>query len=112
MSTHALRHARTGRSRTLAWFGFSLVLFLARPSDAGAFCGFYVGKADGTLTNGASQEDLGRDGNRTVISMLNDYAGDLRAFALGVPVPVALEKPQSHFGDNRLFEPLAAYSAP
>jgi len=112
MSTHALRHARTGRSRTLAWFGFSLVLFLARPSDAGAFCGFYVGKADGALTNGASQVVLVRDGNRTVIGMLNDYAGDLREFALVVPVPVVLEKSQIHVGDKRLFEHLDAYSAP
>src|SRR6267154_1061816 len=112
MSTHALRHARTGRSRILAWFGFSLVLFLARPSDAGAFCGFYVGKADGALTNGASQVVLVRDGNRTVIGMLNDYAGDLREFALVVPVPVVLEKSQIHVGDKRLFEHLDAYSAP
>src|SRR5882724_4189598 len=106
MSTHAYRPPRTHRSRPLAWLGFSLVLLLARPSEAGAFCGFYVGKADGTLTNGASQVVLVRDGNRTVISMLNDYAGDPREFALVVPVPVVLEKSQIHVGDKRLFEHL------
>ena len=55
--------------------------------DASAFCGFYVGKADASLFNEASQVIVVRDGPRTVISMLNDYQGEPTDFALVVPVP-------------------------
>src|SRR3981081_3727243 len=77
-----------------------------------AFCGFYVGKADAKLFNEASQVILVRDGNRTVISMRNDFQGDLSEFALVVPVPVVLQKGQIHIGDPKTFERIDAYSAP
>ena len=78
----------------------------------GAFCGFYVGKADASLYNHASQVVLVRNGERSVISMMNDYQGELDEFALVVPVPVVLEKSQVHIGDRELFKHLDAYSAP
>jgi len=53
-----------------------------------------------------------RKGDRTVISMMNDYRGDLSEFALVVPVPVVLERSQIHIGDRELFAHLDAYSAP
>jgi hypothetical protein len=87
-------------------------VWLAAPRDAAAFCGFYVGKADATLYNQASQVALVRNGNRTVISMMNDYKGELAEFALVVPVPVVLEKGQIHIGERELFNHLDAYSAP
>ena len=40
---------------------------------AWAFCGFYVAKADTSLYNQASQVAIARDGNRTVLTMANDY---------------------------------------
>ena len=55
---------------------------------------------------------LVRDGERTVISMLNDYKGDPREFALVVPVPQVLRREQIHIGDKALFERVDAYSAP
>jgi hypothetical protein len=79
---------------------------------AHAFCGFYVGKADAKLFNEASQVILARDGNRTVISMRNDFQGELSEFALVVPVPVVLQKRQIHVGDPKIFERIDAYSAP
>jgi len=79
---------------------------------AASFCGFYVGKADAKLFNEASQVILVRDGNRTVISMRNDFQGDLAEFALVVPVPVVLQKSQIHIGDPKTFERIDAYSAP
>src|SRR5262245_50962372 len=87
-------------------------LWLAGSTEARAFCGFYVGRADADLFNDASQVVLVRDGSRTVISMLNDYQGDLKEFALIVPVPVVLEKGQIHIGDAALIRHLDAYSAP
>ena len=98
-----------------AWLLVTLavLLFIAFGSaPASAFCGFYVGKADAKLFNEASQVILVRDGNRTVISMRNDFQGDLSEFALVVPVPVVLQKSQIHIGDPKTFERIDAYSAP
>ena len=86
--------------------------FAAGAPPAGAFCGFYVGKADAKLFNEASQVILARDGNRTVIGMRNDFQGELTDFALVVPVPVVLQKSQIHIGDPKIFERIDAYSAP
>ena len=41
--------------------------------SASAFCGFYVAKADTELFNQSSKVALVRDGDRTVITMANDY---------------------------------------
>jgi hypothetical protein len=98
-----------------AWLfvALAMLLFIAfTPAPASAFCGFYVGKADTKLFNEASQVILVRDGNRTVISMRNDFQGELSEFALVVPVPVVLRKSQIHIGDPKTFERIDAYSAP
>ncbi len=77
-----------------------------------AFCGFYVGKADSSLFNSASQVILVRDGNHTVITMQNDYKGDPTEFALVVPVPVVLTKDMVKIADKKIFDRLDAYSSP
>lgn len=84
---------------------------LAAPS-AHAFCGFFVGKADAQLFNKSSQVALVRDGDRTVLTMSNDYQGPLSEFALVVPVPSVLTRDQIHVGDRKLLERLDAYSSP
>src|SRR5262249_1356163 len=68
----------------------------AAPADARAFCGFYVGSADTQLYNHASQVAMARDGNRTVISLMNDYQGEPSDFALVIPVPVVLQRGPIH----------------
>jgi hypothetical protein len=83
---------------------------LARP--ALPFCGFYVAKADTKLFNRASQVVLARDGDRTVLTMANDFRGDPTEFAVVVPVPTFLTKGQIHVGDRALIDRLDAYSAP
>jgi hypothetical protein len=87
-----------------------LIILSAKP--AFAFCGFYVGKADSKLYNQASQVVIARDGNRTVLTMANDYRGDIEDFALVVPVPVVLEKEQVHIGESKIIERLDTFSAP
>jgi hypothetical protein len=82
------------------------------PAQAHAFCGFYVGKADSSLFNEASQVILARDGQRTTISMRNDYQGELTEFALVVPVPVVLKKEDVKVLDAKIFTRLDDYSAP
>ena len=91
----------------------SLVLVsLAIPQRAHAFCGFYVGKAGAELYNHASKVVLVRDGKHTVLTMNNDYEGNLKDFALVVPVPTVLVKDQIHIGDKRLVDRIDNYSAP
>ena len=89
----------------------SLGLF-AWAGEAAAFCGFYVGKADTKLFNKASEVAIARHDNKTVITMANDFKGDVKEFALVVPVPTLLEKEQLHVGDPALLKHLADYSAP
>lgn len=79
---------------------------------AWAFCGFYVAKADTSLYNQASQVIIARDGDRTVLTMANDYQGEVQDFALVVPVPVVLEEGQVHVGDPAIVERLDEFSAP
>ena len=77
-----------------------------------AFCGFYVAKADATLYNNASRVVLVRNEDKTVISMMNDYKGALKDFAIVVPVPVVLQKEQIHVGNPKTVDHIDAYSAP
>lgn len=77
-----------------------------------AFCGFYVAKADASLYNQASRVAVVRHQDKTVISMMNDFQGNLKDFAIVVPVPVVLEKDQIHVGDSKIIDHLDAYSAP
>jgi hypothetical protein len=55
---------------------------------------------------------LVRDGDRTVLTMSNDFKGELKEFAVVVPVPTVLQKDQIHVGEKSLVDHLDAYSAP
>lgn len=90
----------------------ALIAIICFVPSAWAFCGFYVSKADAKLYNKASQVVIARDGNRTVLTMANDYQGDVKDFALVVPVPVVLKADQVRVGDSKIIEHLDAFSAP
>jgi len=55
---------------------------------------------------------LVRDGDRTVMTMASDFQGDLKEFAVVIPVPTFLKREQIHVGDKALVDHLDAYSAP
>jgi len=88
------------------------MLTVAISTTAQAFCGFYVARADTSLFNKASQVVLVRDGDRTVITMANDFQGDVQDFAVVIPVPTFIEREQINVADNALIEHLDAYTAP
>ena len=44
--------------------------------------------------------------------MANDFKGDLKEFAIVIPVPTFLERGQIHVADKALIDHLDAYSAP
>ena len=85
---------------------------IAVSTTAQAFCGFYVARADTSLFNRASQVVLVRDGDRTVLTMANDFQGDVKDFAVVIPVPTFIEREQINVADNGLIEHLDAYTAP
>ncbi|NOQ36614.1 MAG: DUF2330 domain-containing protein [Methylococcaceae bacterium] len=77
-----------------------------------AFCGFYVAKADASLYNQASQVVMTRRGDKTILSLMNDYQGELKDFALVVPVPQILKEGQINIGDEKLFKRIDNFTAP
>jgi hypothetical protein len=91
---------------------FLTLLALAVAPNAEAFCGFYVAKADASLYNQASQVVMARKDGKTVLSLMNDYQGELQDFALVVPVPQVLQEGQIHIGDAALFQRIDNFSAP
>ncbi|NER25719.1 MAG: DUF2330 domain-containing protein, partial [Symploca sp. SIO1C2] len=90
----------------------SLIVVVGFAPQAWAFCGFYVAKADTKLYNQASQVVIARDRERTILTMANDYQGDVQDFALVVPVPVVLTEDQVHVGDPKIIQRLDNFSAP
>jgi len=85
---------------------------IALSTTAQAFCGFYVARADTSLFNQASQVVLVRDDDRTVITMANDFQGDVDDFAVVIPVPTFIEREQINVSDRAVIEHLDAYTAP
>jgi hypothetical protein len=100
----AMKHAALGA--TIA----ATLIVLSQP--LGAFCGFYVCRADTKLFNKASQVVLVRDGDRTVLTMANDFSGSPTEFAVVIPVPTRIERDQIHVAEKALIDHLDAYSAP
>jgi hypothetical protein len=90
----------------------AIVAVLCFAPAAWAFCGFYVAKADTKLYNKASQVVIARDGERTVLTMANDFQGEVKDFAMVVPVPTVLQKEQVRVTEPKIIERLDAFSAP
>ncbi len=88
----------------------AIVSFL--PTQAHAFCGFYVAKADASLFNEASKVVLARHDDRTVMTMANDFKGDTKDFAIVIPVPTVIKKSQVNVGDSKIIDHIDAYTAP
>ncbi len=79
---------------------------------AHAFCGFYVAGGGAELFNNATQVVLMREGNRTVLSMQNNYQGPPEDFAMVIPVPVVLKKEQVKTLPRDVFKRVDTLSAP
>ncbi|MCC5616868.1 DUF2330 domain-containing protein [Nostoc sp. CHAB 5836] len=98
--------------RVLTSLLLTIVAVLCFAPSAWAFCGFYVAKADTKLYNKASQVVIARNGDRTVLTMANDFQGEVKDFAIVVPVPTVLQKEQVRVTEPKIIERLDAFSAP
>ncbi|MEM8637902.1 MAG: DUF2330 domain-containing protein [Cyanobacteria bacterium P01_G01_bin.54] len=96
----------------LAPFSLVLLLLVSFVPPAAAFCGFYVSQADTSLFNQASEVVIARDHYRTILTMANDYQGEVQDFALVVPIPVAVTEDQVHVGDSAILQRLDEFTAP
>jgi hypothetical protein len=98
--------------RIIISFCLACILVLSCATKAIAFCGFYVGGADAKLFNKASQVIIARNGDRTILTMANDFQGAVKDFAMVVPVPVAIKREQVHVGKRTTIAKLDAFSQP
>jgi len=101
---------RTVTKLTLA-AGIGLAALTATTLSS-AFCGFYVSGADAKLYNNATQVVLMREGQRTVLSMQNNYQGPPANFAMVVPVPVILQKENVKTLPRAVFDRVDQLAAP
>ena len=90
----------------------ALLVLAALAGPAWAFCGFYVAQADSKLFNKSSKVVLARDGERTSITMANDYQGDAKQFAVVIPVPTFIERKQIGVVEMKTIDHLDAFTAP
>lgn len=88
------------------------LIILSSINQSHAFCGYYVAKADTKLFNKASKVVMVRDENRTVLTMANDFKGDVLEFAIVVPVPTVLEREQINVAEAAIVDRVDAFSAP
>jgi hypothetical protein len=79
---------------------------------ASAFCGFYVAQADSKLFNTSSKVVLARDGDQTAITMASDFEGDVKEFAVVVPVPTFIERKQIGVVEPKTIDHLDHYTSP
>ncbi len=88
-----------------------LILSLLSP-DASAFCGYYAGSAGASIYNEKSVVAIARSGERTTLTLANDFTGDVADFALIIPVPQVLTAEDVREVDPSNLLALDAYSAP
>ncbi|WP_315784346.1 DUF2330 domain-containing protein [Bradyrhizobium sp. SZCCHNPS1003] len=88
------------------------ILANAAMAPANAFCGFYVAQADAKLFNQSSKVVLARDGEQTAITMASDFEGDVKEFAVVVPVPTFIERKQIGVVEPKTIDHLDKYTAP
>jgi hypothetical protein len=90
----------------------TLVLISTSIAPAWAFCGFYVGGANAQLFNKASQVIIAHKDDKTILTMANDFQGNVKDFAMVVPVPVLIKREQVHIGEKEIITKLDAFSQP
>jgi hypothetical protein len=98
--------------KRLVGFASILAILVCAGDRLVAFCGFYVAKADTKIFNKASKVVIARDGDRTIMTMANDFKGDLKEFAVVIPVPTVIQKDQVSVSEQGVVDHLDSYTAP
>jgi len=90
----------------------SLSISMCSSVDAFAFYGLFASKSSALPQNKATKMVLVRHHNKTVLSLMNDFEGDLKDFALILPVPQTFKKNNIRVIEPELFNHIDAYSSP
>lgn len=77
-----------------------------------SFCGFYVSTGDTKIFNQASEVIIVRDGIKNTVTMNSDFKGDVKDFAIVIPVPTILKQKDVKVVKNEIFNKLNTYSEP
>lgn len=109
MTAHRLAPAACA---AMTLFATTLLVTTLTPTEAHAFCGFYVAGADASLTNNATMVVMMREGTRTVLSMQNDYQGPPNDFALVVPVPMVIDEENVRTLPTEVFDRIDRLASP
>lgn len=91
---------------------FIVSIVFIMPNTSHAFCGFYMARADSQLYNKSSKVVMARKDETTVITMVNDYQGEVKDFALLIPVPHVLKRNQIRITRQEVVDRVDAFSAP
>lgn len=97
--------------RWSVWVKGALAALCVAPT-AYAFCGFYVAQEAGSLFNKSSKVVLARNGDHTVLTMANDYRGNLSKFGLVVPVPQVIEPGMVKVAERAILDKIDQYTIP
>jgi uncharacterized protein (TIGR03382 family) len=89
-----------------------IALLLWGAGAAQAFCGHYVGEAGAEIYNNVSQAVLVMQGENAVLTLANDFEGEVTDFGLVMPVPTVLGPEDVSVLDPAIFARLDQYSAP
>jgi len=89
-----------------------IALLLWGTGAAQAFCGHYVGEAGAEIYNNVSQAVLVMQGDDAVLTLANDFEGEVTDFGLVMPVPTVLGPDDVSVLDPAIFARLDQYSAP
>ena len=107
---------RSLMTRTLSMLALSASMLsasaLLAPTNAQAFCGFYVSGADQEMYNNATMVVMMREGTKTVLSMRNNYEGPPEGFAMVIPVPQVLEEENVKVLSDDIFTRVDSLAAP
>lgn len=85
---------------------FTMIPFLQ------SFCGFYVSTGNSKIFNQASEVILVRDGKKNTVTMNSDFKGDVKDFAIVIPVPTVLKENDIKVVKKDIFNKLNQYSEP
>ena len=92
--------------------GILILLGVVWSQVAMAFSGFYVAKSDTPIYNHAAKVVIVRHGEKTVLTMVNDFQGDVKEFAMVIPVPTLLKRKHVQLGNRAALDHLDDYSSP
>ena len=101
------------RMKTTSVCGLAaMLLAVAAPAPASAFCGFYVSGGNAELFADATMVVMMREGTTTVLSMRNDYRGPPENFAMVVPVPEVLDESRVKTLPSEIFDRVDQLASP